>query len=178
MEFSDTERDRVTILRNKIYRHKVMRVNYTTYDMRRDQDSINPRTHPFVMTLSPNTTPGSHPYWYARVVGIFHLDVLYKPASDTPPALHRVDILWVRWLDYDTSRPGGFEHRRLHRVRFVSTHSGSSPAFGFLDPGTVIRGAHLLPVFHSGRTKELLAPSIARLQKEENEDWAYLYVGM
>jgi hypothetical protein len=34
----------VQILDNRIYFHKVFRVKYTTYDMRRAQDSINPRT--------------------------------------------------------------------------------------------------------------------------------------
>jgi hypothetical protein len=43
---------------NTVYRLRTMRVNYTTYDMRRDYDTINPRTHPFVMVLSPETEQG------------------------------------------------------------------------------------------------------------------------
>jgi len=59
----------VTFLNNRIYSHKVLRVNYTTYDMRREQDSLNPRTHPDIMVLSQEPkmhedgTP-EHPYWY------------------------------------------------------------------------------------------------------------------
>ncbi|KAM5542292.1 hypothetical protein V8D89_004165 [Ganoderma adspersum] len=54
----------VQIEGEKLFQHKVLRVNYTRYDMWRDQDSINPRTHPDVMTLSPGGT--DHPYLVAR----------------------------------------------------------------------------------------------------------------
>lgn len=43
-----------------MFRHSVFRVDYTTYDMRRDQDSINPRTHPDIMLVDP-------------VIDIFHV---------------------------------------------------------------------------------------------------------
>lgn len=72
--FSDEDRGSVSFVNNLIYRHKVIRINYTTYDMRRSQDSVNPRTHADIMVLSHEndaTTP-SHPYWYARVLGVFH----------------------------------------------------------------------------------------------------------
>lgn len=60
-------------LNNQLYRHKVVRINYTTYDLRRDQDSINPRTHPHIITLS---MPGTdHPFTYGRVIGVFHANV-------------------------------------------------------------------------------------------------------
>ena len=54
-----------------------MRVNYTTYDMRRDQDSLNPRTQADVMLLAHEdlTARNSHPYWYARIIGLFHVYV-------------------------------------------------------------------------------------------------------
>lgn len=40
-------------------------INYTTYNMRRNQDSVNLRTHPDIMVLlqkDPNAA-GRHPYW-------------------------------------------------------------------------------------------------------------------
>ena len=60
-----------------IYQHRVLRVNYTTYDMRRDQDSLNPQSHPDIMLLSheDKNDDNWHPYWYARVIGIFHANV-------------------------------------------------------------------------------------------------------
>ena len=38
--FSDEERSSVVFVNNRIYRHKVLQVNYMTYDMWRSQDSI------------------------------------------------------------------------------------------------------------------------------------------
>ena len=61
------------LINDRIYRHKVLRVNYTTYNVRREQDSLNPRTHGDIMVLSVDDT---HPYWYARIIGIFHAMVL------------------------------------------------------------------------------------------------------
>ena len=43
-EFTTADRLDVLIRNNTIYRHKTMRINYTTYDMRCEQDSIKPRT--------------------------------------------------------------------------------------------------------------------------------------
>ena len=40
-QFTDKERVGLQFYNNKIYFHQVMRVNYTTYDMRREQDTIN-----------------------------------------------------------------------------------------------------------------------------------------
>jgi hypothetical protein len=39
---SDTEQNTVRIVDNQIYSAKALRVNYTTYDVQRDQDSMNP----------------------------------------------------------------------------------------------------------------------------------------
>lgn len=49
--------------------------------------------------------------------------------------------------------------------------------FGFLDPNQVTRAAHLMPAFSQGRTRELLGPSIAHNEKDE-EEWLKYYVGM
>lgn len=45
-EFSDAQRNTVKIVQHKIYSVQTMRVNFTTYDMRRDQDIINPGRSP------------------------------------------------------------------------------------------------------------------------------------
>ena len=50
-------------------------MNYTTYDVRRDRDTVNPNTHPYVMLQSPEVGTSAHPYWYAQVLGIFHTNV-------------------------------------------------------------------------------------------------------
>jgi len=81
--FSSAERNTIRIVDNHIYSAKVLRVNYTTYDVRREQDSINPRTdHRDVMVVLPKDGPDALPYWYACVLGVFHVHVLHTgPAA-------------------------------------------------------------------------------------------------
>ncbi|KAI0349319.1 hypothetical protein OH77DRAFT_1490928 [Trametes cingulata] len=156
-EYNAADRSRLALRNNRVYWHRVLRVNYTTYDRQRTQDSINPRTHPDILLLSQD--PRTHPYLYARVLRVFHVNarVLSSDADNFEP----VYVLWVRWFRIDSTFEGGFEARRLHRVEFVPVGCADD-AFGFVDPADVIRGAHLIPAFAHGRTKELLGPSIAR----------------
>ncbi|TBU21549.1 hypothetical protein BD311DRAFT_678089 [Dichomitus squalens] len=167
----------VRIENNRLYRHKVLRVNYTTYDMRRDQDSINPRTHPDVMMLAPEGSP--HPYLYARVIGIFHVDAYRAGESldgsdDTDT--EAIQVLWVRWFDLDPRAPGGFKARRLPRLKWAAL---DDDAFGFLSPNQVLRAAYLMPAFAHGQSDEALPGySVARREEEEDVDWKFHYVGI
>src|SRR5882724_2799745 len=76
------ERDCVFLQNDRIYRHQLARFNYTTYDIRRAQDVINPGTsHCDIMMLATrnvetNSEP-NHPFMYARVLGIYHANVVY-----------------------------------------------------------------------------------------------------
>ncbi|KIK37977.1 hypothetical protein CY34DRAFT_91776, partial [Suillus luteus UH-Slu-Lm8-n1] len=51
-EFMDTEYNLVLITDNKMFEYSVLRVNYTTYNLRREQDSINPCTCTDLMVMS------------------------------------------------------------------------------------------------------------------------------
>lgn len=165
-----------------------MRVNYTTYDMRRDQDTVNPRTHPDIMVLADDAgTPlCTHPYWYARTLTIFHVKVYYAGSGSSSSEYTDVQVVWVRWFKYDMTRPGGFGTRRLHRISFISSDDAVDEAFGFVDPQDIIRGVHIIPAFAYGRTFDYLGPSAARdfIQTlgddgyDEDEDWRYYYVNM
>lgn len=180
--FTDEERSHLTIAKGRMYRHKILRVNYTTYDMRRDQDTISPRTRPDIMVLNPGEDDISerraHPYWYARVCGIFHVNVEYTGPAFVSKKQRRMEFLWVRWYGRDLGALGGFGRKRLHRVGFVDADEPG--AFGFLDPALVLRGAHLIPAFAHGRTKELMGPSVMRSHQEprDDADWRYHYVNM
>ena len=88
----------VHIVDNKIYSSQLLRVNYTTYDVRRDQDLVNTHTHPDVMVLSCEDDPWAHPYWYAQVFGIFHLRVLHLNPSAMNCLVQHMEVLWVRWF--------------------------------------------------------------------------------
>jgi len=40
---------------NRFYSHSLLRINFTTYDLRRETDTVNPRTdHRNIMLLSQN----------------------------------------------------------------------------------------------------------------------------
>ncbi len=161
-----------------------MRVNFTTYDMRRDQDTINPRTRADVMVLNPgeDDTPKDkqHPYWYARVCGVFHANVIYTGPGSTTREPQRMEFLWVRWFGVEPGTENAFKSRRLQLVGFIPAHKPY--AFGFLDPAHVIRGSHLMPAYHFGRTQALMGRSLLRREKteehEDNSDWRFYYVGM
>ncbi|KAJ7018065.1 hypothetical protein C8F04DRAFT_977982, partial [Mycena alexandri] len=148
-EFSLQDLADVNIIGDRLYTHKILRVNYTTYDLRRDQDTLNPSSHPDFMVLAhedeDDTTP--HPYWYGRIISIFHADVRHVgPRSKNRTKIHRMEFVWVRWFGRDLSPLGlgGWIFKRLHRVGFVDAEH----AFGFLDPAEIIRACHLVPAFH------------------------------
>lgn len=149
---------------------------------RRCQDSINPRTHPDIMLHSPEIDPSNreHPYWYARVIGIYHAWVSRTTTIGFGPSTpaQRAYFLWVRWFELDTSAPGGFLARRLHRLRFVNSEDPTTSAFSFINPNDVLRAAHIFGAYAHGRTDEYLPPSVARLSPECDEDWKYYYANM
>jgi hypothetical protein len=73
----------VFIKSDHMYRHHLLRINHTTYDVCRAQDSINPGTlHRDIMMLADNDSDDKdladvHPFCYTQVLGIFHVNVIY-----------------------------------------------------------------------------------------------------
>jgi hypothetical protein len=171
-DFTDQDRRKLLIHNNRVFCHKTLRINFTTYDCRRDQDTINTRTHSDVMVLAneDDDSDNTHPYWYCRVIGIFHAMVRRIGSS---PTYQQMDFLWVRWYGLDMHARSGFKARRLHQVGFLD----DSGAFGFIDPHDIIRAVHLIPAFHHGMTTHLLPPSIARRKEEQDKDYERYYVG-
>src|SRR5882762_9085247 len=91
-----------------MYRHHLARFNYTTYDIRRAQDVINPGTaHHNIMLLTNNTEDNgdtTHPFLYACVLGIYHVNVIYTGGGSVDYIARKVEFLWVRWFEYDSNR--------------------------------------------------------------------------
>lgn len=160
------------------------RFNYTSYDARRMQDVVNPHSHTDVMVLSheDETSGDAHPYWYARVVGIFYVWIRFRrPDSPALTKSERFDVLWVRWFGLDSVGTSGWAARRLHMLGFLPSDDSSGPAFGFIDPTLVIRGVHVIPAFCYGMTQDFLGTekSIAHQHPElENSDYRAYYLGM
>ena len=169
-EYSEDEHRNICIVDNRLYLHKVMRINYTTYDARLGQDAINPRNHADIMCLSRHD---EHPFEYARVIGIFHVDVIHNVEGVTQHPVLK-ELLWVRWFVRDKSYRAGFKQKRLHRLEFIS--SADNSAFGFLDPDEVIRASHLIPAFRYGPTEEFLSGESFGRAPGEIDDYRYFYI--
>jgi len=122
----------------------------------------------------------SHPYWYARILGIYHANVRYtgsnRSISRDP---QRMEFLFVRWFGRDLSPKAGWKTKRLLRLGFVP--GNDETAFGFVDPAQVIRSVHLIPAFAWGHTDKHLSGQksvIARGINKPEDDWQLYYVGM
>jgi hypothetical protein len=126
------------------------------------------------MVLSGETRP-RHPYWYARVLGIYHMDVWLN--TEGPIRRRQIEVLYVRWMAPLIDSQSGMSCARLPKVAFVE--DSDRDAFGFLNPGQVIRSTHLIPAFASDRGTTSLrhGKSFAR-QGGELDDWEAYYVGM
>ena len=178
-EFTDEERATLIIENHRLYQHCVLRVNYTTYDNRHEQDTINPRTQSDIMMLSgeDSNDKHAHPYWYARVLGIFHARVLHVGPQSKSSQPQRMEFLFVRWFGHHVKRRAGWKACHLYQVSFLDENSNT---FGFVDPVHVIQAVHLIPAFAADKTPDLLPfPSrIARRESDGDEDWCYYYVSM
>ncbi|KAJ3766797.1 hypothetical protein FB446DRAFT_708323 [Lentinula raphanica] len=177
--FSEAERATVTFMNNRIFRHKVVRLNYTTYDLRRNQDSCNPRTHADIMMLSGDSeTCAEHPYWFARIIGIYHVDVVYSGQRQKFPVHQKFDFLYVRWFGLAREQDRyGIHTKRMPSLGFIDAHDPE--AFGFVDPSDVIRACHIIPAYAYEKTTQFLpGPSLARQESDNNEDYFRYYVNM
>ncbi|KAG2072207.1 hypothetical protein BDR04DRAFT_1127720 [Suillus decipiens] len=136
---------------NQLYHHNLTRFNYTTYDVHRAQDVVNPWTpHCNIMLLKHHNDDGhSGEYCYAKVIGIHHVNVWYKPVQDHT---------------WDTSTLGCIHLQPL-------AHQN---VFGFIDPAVVLRACHIIPVFsqHQCNPGECGISPLAG----DKHDWPEYYV--
>lgn len=153
---------------------KILRVNYTTYDIRREHNCLRSDCPSFLMTLSRKDC---HPFWYCQLLKAFNIEVHFCPGG-VSCSKETLNILWVRWLGIDPNHKWGFKQCKLLKVGFVP-EDRDSPPFGFLDPSLVICGCHLIPAFVDRRTDQLLqrGPSVARLPGEM-DNWVGYYMNM
>ena len=165
-QFTNSECDQVFIHGNRLQQRYTMTVYYTSYDLQRQADKINMRSRPYVMALSHGDP--THPYLYARVLGIYRIKVLHPNLTE----LTTMNVLWVRWLEVDQKYRAGWKAKRLHRVQFVPSHEEG--AFGFLDPVDVIRGVHLIPAFKNAHIVNSHGASKWDYAPESN--WKQYYV--
>ncbi|KAF9558890.1 hypothetical protein CPC08DRAFT_763641 [Agrocybe pediades] len=146
---------KLDFLNDRMYSHQILRVNFTTYDIRRDQDiikAVGPHRDIMLLSARQNST---HPFCYARIIGIFHVNVIDKRQSHRTP--QRIEFLFVQWFHLLPGWNYGFNHLRMPLVSFLPETDPN--AWGFVDPSMVVRAAHLIPRFMSGSTNILLRHS-------------------
>lgn len=160
---------------DKLYKHRIFRINYTTYDIRRAQDIINPNTsHADVMVLNGSSCdePAAYDepqrFLYARVLGIYHVNVVFTGPGSIDHQPRRMEFLWVRW--FQPSPHIGWDSRRMDCIKFYPVQH--EYAFGFLDPADIIRACHLLPRQALGKSMGVGTSKLAK----DKEDWEYYYV--
>ena len=191
----ELELDSILFKRDTMYQHNIMRVNYTTYNVRRGQDIINPNTdHRDIMLLAPTngSEPASkatsrkfdslgpeppskceHQYQYARVLGIYHVNVIYSGVvlgkQNFKP--HRMEFLFVRWFDCpQTPVQSGWSNIQLDML--LLRKSDQDDAFGFVDPDRVLRACHIIPQFSLGRRQ--LGMGLSKYAGD-HKDWRKYY---
>lgn len=189
-QISDSAQNLVVIKDHRIYNHKLARFYYTTYDVRRSEDIINPKTsHCNIMLLS-NLQPSSegssgaltsHPFLYGRVVGIYHANVVYIGPGMKDYTPIRFDFLHVRWLQLEDTQhqirhnsKSGLSQAFDHLERLSFPPMAGKDSFGFVDPCLVLRSCHLIPAFSFGKrySDGIGISSMAR----DSGDWRYYYV--
>ncbi|KAF9521814.1 hypothetical protein CPB83DRAFT_943415 [Crepidotus variabilis] len=120
--------------------------------MRQDQDSINVRNHANLMFLLGMDL--DHPFEYARVLGIFHVDVgVFREGNEMPL---RKEVLWVRRYRRDRSYRAGFARKRLHRLSFIpDPQTPMRLDFSILTMSSVQPGSHSnIPIWHNNGFSE------------------------
>jgi hypothetical protein len=94
--------------------------------MRRAQDSVHPSVtgHGDVMVLSPENEDDNidpHPYWYARVLGIYHANVRHTGPTSKSREPKKMEFLFVRWFGRDSDpKPGWYDGPSGEKFRKLS----------------------------------------------------------
>ncbi|KAG2021050.1 hypothetical protein CC2G_006316 [Coprinopsis cinerea AmutBmut pab1-1] len=175
----------------RIYAHSRFVKNFTTYDLRRGQDVINPnssrrnvmcirdrtRTAIFENDGSGAFDAGSR-FHYARVLGVYHANIIYNGPGSLDLRSRRFEFLWVRW--YEHCGKGSWDSKQLDRLRFTPlTEAEFDPdTIGFLAPEYVLRGCHIIPRFAKGKVygKNSRGSRGASKRVGDDEDYQEYYV--
>jgi hypothetical protein len=176
MDSGGAEYDKILFAGERMYCHQLARFNYTTYDVRRAQDVVNPKTpHRDIMLLGNQEGPAAssnHRFLYGRVLGLYHVNAVYTGSGMRDYVPRRVHFLWVRWFEYVGKRSLTWRDCRLDSVRFPPT--ANDDAFGFVDPRDVLRGCQIIPAFVDGKV-HLDGVGISRCAAD-SQDWHRYYV--
>jgi hypothetical protein len=113
-----------------------------------------------------------HPFRYARVLGVYHVNAVYIGPGMVDYQPHRIEFLWVRWYQVQGTSSPLWGNYKLDRIQFPPV--ADDDAFGFIDPSDVLRGCHIIPSFARGKSH----PDGRGLSLcgHDSSDWAGYYV--
>lgn len=118
-----------------------------------------------------------HPFLYARVIGIYHANIVYTGPGMIDYNPIRFDFLWVRWYKEIPGETTTMSNRqlpfRLHQLTFPPMADDGS--FGFVDPADVLRSCHIIPAFSQGNFGDL-GGGMSKCARD-SKDWKAYYVG-
>lgn len=175
----------------RIYQHAIVQLNYTTYDCRRGQDTLNSSTtRRDLMCLrredepdsGADTTVAAPKFLYGHLLGVFHVNIVYTGPGMLDHRPRRFDILWVRW--YEPLLPTVLDStiwttRRLGRLSLVPL---SDPAAcDFVDPSDVVRAAHIIPRFSTGKRygdHDLQSGRLFSKWARDQDEWKEYFVNV
>jgi hypothetical protein len=155
-----------------------MCTNYTTYDVRRSQDILNASTPQCnILVISDQDdhqgdAGDNQPFCYARVLGIYHVNVVYVGPGMVDYQPRRMVFLWVRWYQRVEATPSGWDTQKLDLVQFPPV--SEEDAFGFIDPSDVLRTCHIIPAFSRGKC-HTDHKGLSHLSRDAS-NWAAYYV--
>ncbi|KIK35174.1 hypothetical protein CY34DRAFT_56217, partial [Suillus luteus UH-Slu-Lm8-n1] len=170
------ERDinKIILKDDRIYQHNIARFNYTTYDVRRAQDVINPKTsHCNIMVLRSDNDMErhGHMYIYGKVLNVYHVNVIIIGHGMVDYTPIRMEFLWIRWYE-PMDEVSAWETSTLDRLNFPPVTNEHS--FDFVDPADVLRGCHIIPRFARGK-RHADGLGVSACAGDKN-DWREYYV--
>ena len=153
------DRDSIYFKADQIYLHKLTRFQYTTYDVQRDQDVINPSMpHQDIVMLATTEDNQDHPFLYAHVLSIYHANIVYTGDNSKNYEVRWFEFLWVRWYQYEGPNVQ-WRNSKLDLVSFPPITTKGT--FGFIDPNNVLHACHIIPFFLVVRSTRMELVSLA-----------------
>jgi len=119
-----------------------------------------------------STSDQVHPFIYARVLGIYHANVIYVGPGMLDYQPHRIEFLWVRWYQNVGVEHTGWNSRKLNHIQFLLSSTGD--AFDFIDPSDIVRNCHIVPAFAGGKHYRD-GKGLSHLARDSS-DWVEYYV--
>jgi hypothetical protein len=101
-----------------------------------------------ILRADDDTGSHGHKYIYGKVLGIYHVNVIFIGNGMVDYTPLRTEFLWVRWYT-PVDDSAAWETLKLDRLSFPRMSDEFS--FDFLDAADVLRGCHIIPSFADGK---------------------------